>query len=88
MGNSPQSLLISSLGQAGGAVLTGTGIYTNSNGWSAFRTIDANAILSGITTPNISGASYFIGKTLTAPYEFLGKVTSVQLYTGAIQVFN
>ncbi len=88
MGSSLQSLTLSSVGANGGAVLTGTGIYTNSNGWTAFRTIDADIVISGISAPNISGVSYYIGKTLTAPFEFLGKVTSLQLYTGAVQVFN
>lgn len=88
MGSSLQSLTLSSLGANGGAVLTGTGIFTNPNGWTAFKTIDADVVISGISAPNISGINYFVGKTLTNPFEFLGKVTSLQLYTGNVQVFN
>ncbi len=88
MGSSLQSLTLSSVGANGGAVLTGTGIFTNPNGWTAFRTIDTDVVVSGISAPNISGVDYYVGKTLTAPFEFLGKVTSLQLYTGAVQVFK
>lgn len=88
MGSSLQSLTLSSLGQNGGAVLTGTGVYTNSNGWSAFRTIDTDVIISGISATSNSGVSYYVGKTLEKPFEYLGKFTQIQLYTGVIQVFN
>lgn len=88
MGSSLQSLTLSTVGANGGAVLTGTGVFTNPNGWTAFRTIDVDAVISGISAPDISGINYYVGKTLTSPFEFLGKVTSLQLYTGVVQVYN
>lgn len=84
-----QTLTVSSLGLAGSAFITGTGVFSNPKGWKAFRTVDANTVIAGITgQPYVSGLSYIVGKTLTAPYEGLIPFTDIRLTTGALQAFN
>jgi hypothetical protein len=82
-----QSATASSLG-VGSDFITGTGVFSNPNGWVAFRTVDADAVIAGITGhSSISGISYLVGKTLTN-YEFLGQFTTIRLTTGALQAFK
>jgi hypothetical protein len=77
------------MGQLGSTFITGTGVFSNSNGWAAFRTIDANTVISGVTGhSSIDNISYLVGKTLTPPYEFLGTFISIRLGTGALQAFK
>lgn len=77
------------MGQLGSTFITGTGVFSNSNGWVAFRTIDADTVISGVTGhSSIDNISYLVGKTLTPPYEFLGTFTNVRLTTGALQAFK
>lgn len=88
MRNSIQSLTLSSLGQNGSTFISGSGVFTKTNGWNAFRTVDANTVIAGITGhPSVVGISYLEGKTLSN-YEFLGNFTSIRLTTGALQAFN
>lgn len=88
MRSSIQSTTASSLGILGGQFITGSGIFTKTNGWNAFRTVDANTVIAGITGhPSVVGISYLEGKTLSN-YEFLGNFTSIRLTTGALQAFN
>jgi hypothetical protein len=88
MDNSLQGMFASSLGLSS-AILTGTGIWTTpaTKPWIAFRSIDVDVMVSGITAPNVSGVDYIVGKSLAAPVEFLGHFTQIQLATGAIQAF-
>lgn len=72
----------------GSQFLTGTGVFSNPDGWIGFRTVDADTVIAGITGhPSISGISYLVGKTLS-DYEFLGQFTTIRLTTGALQAFN
>lgn len=88
MSNSLQSLTLSSLGALGSVIASGTGVFVNPNGWVGFRSLDDSFTLSEITAPPVSGVSYLVGKSISPPFEFLaGKITSVQLSTGAIQLF-
>lgn len=87
MDNSLQGLTASSLGQKGSAFLTGTGNWTSSTPWVAFRTAATGVVLASITAPTVSGVNYLTGKSLVDPYEFLGVFTSVRLTSGAIQAF-
>lgn len=87
MDSSLQGLTASSLGAKGSAFLTGTGTWTSSQGWVAFRTAATGAVIASITAPTVSGVNYITGKTLIDPYEFLGSFSSVRLTTGAIQAF-
>lgn len=86
---STQGILASSIGCGGSALLTGTGVWdtTAQRPWVAFRSIDVDVMVSGITAPSVSGISYIIGKNLTAPCEFLATFTSLQLATGSVQAF-
>lgn len=87
MRNSIQSVTASSLG-IGSTMITGSGVFSNPDGWKAFRTIDADAVIAGITGhASIDGISYLVGKTLTN-YEFLGTFTDIRLTTGALQAFK
>lgn len=88
MDNSLQGLMASSLGISS-AMLTGTGSWstTATRPWIAFRSIDVDVMVSGITAPNVSGVDYIVGKSLAAPVEFLGHFTQIQLATGAVQAF-
>jgi len=88
MRNSIQSLTLSSIGLAGSDFITGTSAFSNPNGWKAFRTVDADTVIAGITGhASISGISYLNGKTLTN-YEFLGEFNNIRLTTGALQAFK
>lgn len=88
MRNSLQSTTASSIG-IGSTMITGTGVFSNPDYWVAFRTIDANVVIAGITGhPSVSGISYFEGKTLVPPYEFLGSFSSIRLTSGALQAFK
>ena len=63
-----QTLTVSSLGLAGSTFITGTGAFSNTAGWKAFRTVDANTVISGISGhSSIDNLSYLVGKTLTPP---------------------
>lgn len=89
MRNSLQSATLSSLGTLGSVMITGTEVFSNTAGWNAFRTVDADTIIAGITGhSSVGGISYLAGKTLTPPYEFLGNFTDIRLTTGALQAFN
>lgn len=84
-----QSLTVSSLGLAGSTFITGTGVFSDSKGWKAIRTVDADTVIAGITGhSSVSGLSYIVGKTLTAPYEGLFQFTDIRLTTGALQAFR
>jgi len=73
---------------AGSTFISGTGVFSNPNGWVAFRTVDADTVIAGITGhASIDGISYLVGKTLTN-YEFLGQFTTIRLTTGALQAFK
>lgn len=86
---SPQILNASSAGLLGSDFITGVGAFSRPQGWKAFRTVDANTVIAGITGhPSISGLSYIVGKTLTAPYEGLISFTDIRLTTGALQAFR
>lgn len=84
---STQSTNLAALGLNGSTFITGTQEY--SGNWACFRTVDASTTIAGITGhSSISGISYFAGKSLTPPYEFLGQFTNIRLTTGALQAFN
>ena len=86
---STQSTNLSSMAAYGSTFITGTGTFTNTNQWSSFRTVDANTVIADISGhSSIDGLSYITGKTLTAPYEFLGAFSSIRLTTGALQAFK
>ena len=77
------------MGQLGSTFITGTGVFSNFNGWVAFRTIDADTVIAGITGhSSVQGLSYIVGKTLTVPYEGLTPFTHIRLTTGALQAFK
>lgn len=83
-----QSATASSMG-AGSDFISGTGVFSNPDGWVAFRTVDADVVIAGITgSSSINGLSYLVGKTLTPPYEFLGQFFTIRLTTGALQAFK
>jgi len=83
-----QSVTASSMGVASDFI-TGTSVFSNPDGWVAFRTVDANTVIADITgNASISGLSYLVGKTLTPPYEFLGQFSAIRLTTGALQAFK
>lgn len=87
MRNSIQSTTASSMG-AGSTFISGTGVFSNPDGWTAFRTVDADTVIAGITGhASIDGISYLVGKTLVN-YEFLGTFTDIRLTTGALQAFK
>lgn len=89
MGSSLQSLTLSSFGQNGSTFISGTGAFSNANGWVGFRTVDADTVIAGITgSSRVDGLSYIVGKTLTAPYEGLIPFTNIRLTTGALQAFK
>ncbi len=84
-----QGLTISSLGLNGSTLITGSGVFSNPDGWVGFRTVDADTVIAGITGhASIDNINYLVGKTLTPPYEFLGTFSSVRLTTGALQAFK
>jgi hypothetical protein len=88
MRSSIQSTTASSLGILGSQFITGTGVFSNSAGWNAFRTVDVDTVIAGITGhSSIDGLSYLVGKTLSN-YEFLGNFTNIRLTTGALQAFK
>lgn len=73
---------------AGSTFISGTGVFSNPDGWTAFRTVDADTVIAGITGhASIDGISYLVGKTLVN-YEFLGTFTDIRLTTGALQAFK
>ena len=83
-----QSATASSIG-AGSTFISGTGVFSNPDGWIGFRTVDADAVIAGITGhASIDGISYLVGKTISPPYEFLGQFTTIRLTTGALQAFK
>lgn len=84
-----QSLNAAAGGLLGSDFITGTGVFSRSQGWKAIRTIDANTVIAGITGhSSVSGLSYIVGKTLTPPYEGLFTFTDIRLTTGALQAFR
>lgn len=84
-----QTLSASAGGLLGSDFITGTGIFSRTQGWKAFRSVDVDTVIAGITGhSSIGGISYLEGKTLTPPYEFLGNFTSIRLTTGALQAFK
>lgn len=88
MRNSIQSTTASSMG-IGSTMITGVSAFSNPDGWTAFRTIDADTVIAGITGhASIDGISYLVGKTLSPPYEFLGTFNNIRLTTGALQAFK
>ena len=87
MKNSTQSTNIAALGLLGSTFITGTDPF-NGN-WNAFRTVDSNVVIAGITGhSSINGLPYLEGKTLAPPYEFLGSFTDIRLTSGALQAFK
>jgi len=87
MSSSIQSLTASSLGAMGSVFITGTAAYNFSTKVPiAFRTVDTDTVIAGITGSAHSGISYLVGKTLTN-YEFLGPFTDIRLSAGALQAF-
>ena len=87
MRNSIQSTTASSMG-VGSTIITGVSAFSNPDGWRAFRTIDADTVIAGITGhASIDNINYLVGKTLTN-YEFLGTFTNIRLTTGALQAFK
>ena len=87
MDSSLQGIMLSSLGGGGSCFLTGTGTWTSTRPWIAFRTAATGIAIAAITAPSVSGVNYITGRTLNDPYEFLGSFTSIRLGTGAIQAF-
>jgi len=86
MRNSIQSTNAASLGLLGSTFISGTSPF--SGNWNAFRTVDADTVIAGITGhSSIDGLSYLVGKTLSN-YEFLGNFTNIRLTTGALQAFK
>lgn len=87
--STPQSALLSSIGNLGSIFVTGGQTVVNPNGWVGFRSIDNAVVLAGITGNNMSGVSYLVGRSLTHPVEILGGITNLALTTGsaAIQLF-
>jgi hypothetical protein len=84
-----QTLSASAGGLLGSDFITGTGVFSRTQGWKAVRTVDANTVIAGITGhSSVSGLSYIVGKTLTAPYEGLFTFTDIRLTTGALQAFK
>ncbi len=84
-----QSLNAAAGGRLGSDFITGTGVFSRSQGWTAVRTIDVDAVIAGITGhSSVSGLSYVVGKTLTPPYEGLFAFTDIRLTTGALQAFR
>ena len=72
----------------GSTIITGVSAFSNPDGWRAFRTIDADTVIAGITGhASIDNINYLVGKTLTN-YEFLGTFTNIRLTTGALQAFK
>lgn len=87
MRNSIQSTTAASLGLLGSTFISGTSPF--SGNWNAFRTVDADTVIAGVTGhSSIDGLSYLVGKTLSPPYEFLGNFTTIRLTTGALQAFK
>jgi hypothetical protein len=84
-----QSLNAAAGGLLGSDFITGTGVFSRPQGWKAVRTVDTNAVIAGITGhSSVSGLSYIVGKTLTAPYEGLFLFTDIRLTSGALQAFR
>jgi len=90
MDYSIQSTMLSSMGGRGSVLLTGGQTASNPNGFIAFRSVDANITIAGITGTQVSGISYLNGKTLTHPAEFLGPFSDIAIGTGsagAVQLY-
>ena len=90
MDYSIQTSMLASIGGRGSIILQTGQSASNPNGFTAFRSIDADIKIGGITGAQISGISYLNGRTLTHPAEILGPFSSIAVHTGssgAIQVF-
>lgn len=77
-------------GEQGGEVIADTAAHTPADGasfWAA-GVVMADAVLSAVTMPGFDNSDNLLGLTLFAGTVLYGRVDSITLASGVIQMFN
>ncbi len=77
-------------GEQGGAFINSTDVTipdTGASYWAAFMVIE-DAVLSAVTLPGFTNSDVIIGPTLFAGQIFYGRIDSITLASGSVQMFN